>query len=286
ALQNNRYNAKPFVQRVNMSGKDYEFTTKIDLPRPSSKAHLKYILKVHKGDDFSSYEMITLNDDSGTVHVLIPWKTKNDNDIEIYARTLFVYWDEGSGIAADEPVDIYKVTLNSIHFKHIDEVLTKAEVRLFANVGSNWVFLNDFLGKHGKILSKGLGHTFHHKWTLNNQFTIYVPRGKSFRVYMNGWEADGIDDLFGRLLDPGSPCNRKTRRVFKTSIFSLRHMLLEGCLDDNYGETSKLHSYATLGKVDHFNNTPQSGINDDPCPFSKYPLKGRVFLSYTIEKVN
>lgn len=286
ALMNNRYDAPKFVKRVNMSNKDYDFTVKLDLPRPSPRAHLMYKLIVHKGDNFSAYEMITTNDDSGTVHILVPWKSKDANDLEVYARTIQVYWDEGSGVAGDVPVDIYKVKLTKLHFRYLDELMSKAEIRLFVNVGNDWIFLNEFHGKKGKILSKGLGETFKHNWTLNNEFTVYVPRGKPFRVYMNGWEADGIDYLFGALLDPGSPCNRKTKRFFKQKIFSFKNMFMKGCLDDSWGETSKLHTYDKLGNIDHFNNSPQSGINNDPCPFSKYPLKDRVFLSYTIEKLN
>ena len=286
ALMNNRFNSLPFVKRVNMSSKDYEFTVKSDIPRPSAKAHLRFSMTRHKGDTFSAYEMIEPNEDSGTVHITIPWKTKSANDIEVYARSVFLYWDEGTGVAAELPVDIYKVKLTNLHFRYLDEFMTKAELRMFVNVGSDWIFVNDFFGKKGKVLSKGLGKTYKHNWSLNNEFIVCVPRGKSFRVFMNGWEADGIDMLFGKLLDPGSPCNRKTKRWFKDTTFSFRRMFMTGCMDDSYGQTSKLHAYDKLGKVDHFKNSPQSGMNDDPCPGSKYPLKDRVFLSYTIEKVN
>ena len=286
ALQNNRYNSPKFVRRVNMTSKDYDFTVKLDIPRPSANAHLRYQLSTHKGDNFSAYELIELNEDSGTVHITVPWKTKNANDLELYARSLLVYWDEGKGIAADLPVDIYKIKLTNLKFKYLDEILTKAEIRMFVNVGNDWIFLNEFFGKKDKILTTGLGRTYKHKWTLNNEFTIYVPRGKSFRVYMNGWEVDGIDGLMGTLLDPAAGCNRKTKRFFKNNIFSFWHMWLQGCLDDNYGETSKLHNYNNLGKIDRIVSSPQSGVNDDPCPGSKYPLKDRVFLYYTIEKVN
>lgn len=286
ALINNRYNSPKFVRRVNMSSKDYDFTVKIDLPRPSSNARLRYKLITHKGDNFSVYETIDMNEDSGTVHINIPWKTQNANDLEIYARSVFVYWDEGKGVAAGQPVDIYKVKLTNIKFRYLDETVTKAEIRMFINVGSDWIFVNDFFGKKGKILSKGLGKTYKHKWTLNNEFTVYVPRGKNFRVFMGGWEVDGIDGLMGTLLDPSSPCNRKTKHFFKNNIFSFWHMWMKGCLDDNWGETSKLHNYNNLGKIDHIVNSPQSGVNDDPCPGSKYPLKDRVFLYYTIEKMN
>lgn len=285
AMFNNRYNSARYVRRVNMSNKDYEFTTKIELPRPSANAKLRYKIIKHKPDTFVPDEVVEVNEDSATVHVLIPWKTKNANDLEIYARTIDVYWDEGSGVAADLPVDIYKITFTNLHFRHLDEFLTRAEVRMFASVGNDWILLNDFFPKKGKILTKGLGKTYKHKWKLNNEFTVYLPRGKSFRVNMSGWEVDGVDGLFGKLLDPTSPCNRKTKLFVKLSSFNAT-MFLRGCLDDNYGEISKLHSYDRLGKIDHITNSPQNGINEDPCPGGKFPLKDRLFLSYTIEKLN
>jgi hypothetical protein len=286
ALVNNRFNSPAFVKRVNMSSKDYDFTVKLDLPRPSPDAKLKYALTRRPPDNFSQYEMIELNDDSSSAHITIPWKTKNANDLEIYARTVYLYWDEGRGIANDLPVDIYKVKLTNLKFRHINDYLTKAEVRLFANVGSDWIFVNDFHGKKGKVLTKGLGKTRKHVWPLDNEFTVYIPRGKNFRVYMAGWEVDGVDLLSGEILDPNSPCDRKTKRFIKNKIFSVKNMFLKGCLDDEYGEISNLHSYDKLGRIDHFTNSPKEGKNDDPCPFSKFDLKDRYFLSYTIEKLN
>ena len=206
--------------------------------------------------------------------------------METYARTIYIYWDEGKGTNDKTPIDIYRVKLTNLKFRYVNDKLSKAEIRLFANVGSDWIFVNDFYPKKGRILTKGLGKTRKHKWDMNNEFVVYVPRGKSFRVYMSGWENDGVDLLFGNLLDPSSPCNRKTKRFFKNSIFSFKNMLLKGCMDDEFGEISNLHSYDKLGRTDHFTNSPHSGENDDPCPFSKYPLKDRYFLSYTIEKLN
>jgi hypothetical protein len=286
ALINNRFNSAAFVKRQNMSSKDYQFTVKMDLARPSANAKLRYTLARHSADNFSQYEMIETNDDSSLAVITIPWKSKNANDLEIYARTVYLYWDEGSGMPADLPVDIYKVKLTSLKFRYINDRFSRAEVRLFANVGSDWIFLNDFHGKKGKILTKGLGKTRKHKWELNNEFTVYVPRGKNFRVYMAGWEVDGVDLLAGEILNPNSPCDRKTKRFIKGKIFSIRNMLLKGCMDDEYGEISNLHSYDKLGRIDHFTNSPKDGKNDDPCPFSKFDLKDRYFLSYSIEKVN
>lgn len=258
----------------------------MNMPRPSPNAQLKYQLQKRKGDTFSQYELITLNEDSGIVKLVIPWKTTNANDLEVYARSIFVYWDEGRGIAQDVPVDVYKVKLKHLYIKRLCDYLSKAEIRLFANVGNNWVFVNDFFPRKGKILTKGLGKTRKKHWDLQNEFTVYVPRGTAFRVYMAGWEVDGVDLLSGDLLDPTSECNRKTKRFIKDRIFSIRNMLLKGCMDDQYGDIGSMHSYDNLGRVNTFTNTPEKGRNEDPCPFSEYELKDRYFLTYTIEKEN
>jgi hypothetical protein len=34
-----------------------------------------------------------------------------------------------------------------------------------------------------------------------------------------------------------------------------------------------------------FTLAPTVGVSSDPCPFSKYPLKNRYFLSYTVKTV-
>lgn len=89
---------------------------------------------------------------------------------------------------------------------------------------------------------------------------------------MTGWEVDGVYILFGKPLESELPCDRKKKYIFREGSFSLP-MFLRCCLDDNFGEISKMHSYEQLRKTDHFTNSPQSGINEDPCPGGKHPLK-------------
>jgi hypothetical protein len=281
ALQNNRYNSPPFVKRVNMSSKDYEFLVSNSLPKPSAGAVLKYVVQKRKGDTFGKEERIEQVNDS-TIKIVVPWNSKNVNDLAVYARTVYLYWDEGNTTAK---VDVYKVKLTGLKIKKLDEQLSKAEIRLFANVGSDWIMVNDFHGRKGKTLTKGLGKTRKKAWEFNNEFTVTVPRGKFFRVSMSGWEADGINLLMGDLMDQNCGCDKKAKRFFKTKIFSITNMVFKGCLDDEYGEISQIHKPADLGRYSQFSNSPQEGINEDPCPFSKYPLKDRYFLFYTIEKV-
>lgn len=286
ALLNNRFNAPRFVQKVNMSVKDYEFTVHNHLPRPSATAQLRCVVQKQKGDDFSAEEIIVLNSDSGKAHITVPWKSKNANDLEVYARTVYLFWDEGRGNSPSQRIDAYKVTINKLYLRKLSDYLSKAEIRLFLNVGNHWVFVNDFFGKKGLVLSKGLGKTRKKHWDMNNEFLVHLPEGESFRVFMSGWEVDGVDLLSGKLLNPNSACDKKTKRFFKNNIFSISKMLMKGCMDDEYGNISMLHSADKLGKENRYQNSPKEGKNDDPCPFSKYPLKDRYFLTYTIEKVN
>ena len=146
------------------------------------------------------------------------------------------------------------------------------------------MFLNDFFGKR-KILTEGLGKTFKKNWRLSNQFTVYVPRTKAFRVFMSGWEADGVDYLMGDVMDPNSPCNANTKKFFKQRFFSIHNMLMRGCEDDEMGEMSNAYHYPTGLTPETFTITPQGGESHDPCPFSKYSLKERYYFTYTISLI-
>ena len=282
AMNNERKDAKPYVRHTKMSSKDYQFSYKVNLSKPSPAALLIVTIERHKGDTYPLDEQIEVRDD-GTVSVTIPWQSRHIADNAVYARTLYAYWNEGTGTA--DTIDEYKVDLNKIYLRKLSEMGGKAEMRLLANVGTDWIFLNDFLGKKGKVLTRGLGETFKKKWELNNQFTVYVPRAKTFRVFMSGWEADGVDYLMGELMDPASPCNRKTKHFLYTRFFSIKNMLLRGCEDDEMGEMSDVYHYPMGSTPDIITLSPKGGMSNDPCPFSKYSLKDRYFFTYTISQV-
>ena len=283
AMNNDRSDAKAFVRRTKMSGKDYQFTYHVNLSKPSPNAVLRIMIERHKGDTYALGEQVTIGSDS-SVTVSIPWQSKNIADSVVYARTIYAYWNEGNGTS--DTIDEYKVDLTKLYLKKLSELGDRAEMRLFANVGNEWIFLNDFHGKGGKILTRGMGKTFKKHWTLSNEFTVYVPRGRAFRVFMSGWEADGVDYLMGDLMNPYNGCDINSKKFFKKRFFSIKNMLMRGCEDDEMGEMSGVYHYPTGIIPTSYTISPQSGESHDPCPFSKYPLKDRYFLTYTLSLVN
>ncbi len=283
ALRNNRFGSESFVQKVKMSSKDYEIPVKSFLPKPSSTAVLKYKIATRKGNTFVAGESVAIIHDTACIN--IPWRTNDGHDVDVYAKTFYFYWDEAEGIDTAYIIDEFKISLTSLYLKRQYDYGGVNESRIFSNVGNNWVFLNDFLGKRNKILSKGLGKTSKKSFDLNNTFTVYLPRDKKFRVYTAGWEADGVDYFMGDIFNPYSSCTKKNKLYLKGKLFSINHMLLSGCMDDEFGEISNLHSTSNLSESNYFLNSPKDGINEDPCPFSKFPLANRYFLNYSIDKI-
>lgn len=283
ALRNNRIGVPSFVQKVKMSSKDYLIPIKEFLPKPSPTAKLKHLVLLRKGNTFTPQEEVTFLND--TAYIFIPWRRDDGNDVDVFAKSFLFYWDEGIGVdTVAYPIDEYDVSLQSLYLKKQNDLGNITENRIFTNVGSNWVFLNDFLGSKKKILTRGLGHSAKKNWILENQFRIYVPRDKSFRVYTNGWDADGVDYFMGDLFNPYSPCTKKVKLTLKAKLFSINHMILAGCKDDELGEITKLHNYQNTTSSNYFYNSPKEGMNEDPCPFSTFSLINRYYMGYTIER--
>ena len=165
ALVNNWPNTKPFVRMVRMSSKDYQFSFRSNFSKPSPNAELKVEIEKHKGDSYPADEVILIYAD-GTISVSIPWMSKGIADTAIYARTVYAYWNEGSGVGAKDTIDEYEVDLKQLYLKRLSEKDGMAEIRLFVNAGNDWIFLNDYLSKGKRILTRGLGETMRKHWEL------------------------------------------------------------------------------------------------------------------------
>ncbi len=286
AMNNNRTDVPEFVHKVKMSNKDYKFRVKQILPRPSSNSKLMYRIDTRKGDTYSgtvaivSYPVGDINPNDAFVEISIPWK--NLPDTEVFARTIYVYWDEGDGLASTVVMNKYKVTIESMRFKHRKEFISKAEYRIFLEVGGDWLFLNDFADSED-ILDDGIGKTWKRKIKINQEFTVYLPAGKQFRVHLGGWEADGVNDIFGRLMDQYSPCNAETRKWMMDNLDVISPLKLKGCLDDHIGEVHAMHSATDIGDGQSYSVKSDGLKHKEICPFESGKQKNRFVLKYTIE---
>ena len=129
------------------------------------------------------------------------------------------------------------------------------EYRCFAAVDGDYIFLNELPGPND-ILNDGLGDTGDDQtWGIGRTFDITVPIGGAFRVHAGGWEADGVNDLFGRLIDPSPRCDQPTKDWFNDNLFSF-DVVRNGGLDDPIGQINTIWRLdATTGQL-HLDGNP------------------------------
>lgn len=285
AFNNNRENQPGFVRKVKMSSKDYLFTVKHTLPKPSANAVLKYSVKERKINSFNAAVEYTTNSKEGSITLKIPWKSAAISDLAIFAKTLYLWWDEGNGVPADYKIDEVKVTLDELRFDRFHEAGGKAEIRLFIDIGGNYLFLNDF-AKAKDVMNKGLGKTRKNKWKFSNAFTLYVPQDKQFRIMAHGWEADGIDKIFGHIIDNYSTCTAATKKLVNKKMINLNPVGLGGCLDDPLGNALRFHSLKEFpGKYVDYVVHSDGGYHDDGCPCASFSPKNIFSIGYRVEKI-
>lgn len=288
ALNNNIKDVPSFVKKVKMSDKDYEFRIKHILPRPSATATLSFMVEPRKGNTYSGSLKITSFSDGNIdlnhpfITIKIPWK--DEPDTSIFAQTIYLYWNEGNGIPENYEITSYKVTLESLRFKKVMEILSRSEFRIFLEVGGDWLFLNEFIDKDD-ILDKGLGKTRKRNWDIMQEFIVHVPENKTFRVHAGGWEADGINRRFGWLMDPYSPCNRNTKKMIHKKLSVLSPFALRGCQDDGIGEVHAIHSAGDLDEGGIFEVSSDGKKREDNCPLNNGIQKDVFRLKYRIEKL-
>lgn len=286
ALNNNRTDVPAFVKKVKMGDKDYTFSVEHMIPKPSPDAVLNFIVRKQKGDTFGEDIKVSAHSNDGSrnpyVKVLIPWKGKSDD--LVFARTIHVFWDEDNGKSENFKIDTYKVTLHSLKFKKMKEVFGKSEFRVFLAVNGQHIFLNEFIDVPN-ILSEGLGKTKKRNWEINQEFTVYLPEGKEFRVHAGGWEADAIDGIMGTLMDQYLPCSGKTKQWVHKNMMAASPLKSGGCLDDHIGEIHAMHSAEEIGDVRDFEAFSDGRKEIDFCPCDNGKQKNVFKLLYTIEKV-
>jgi hypothetical protein len=290
AVWNNRNGVPRFVKPVIMSDRDYSFQISHLLPRPSPGAQLKWNVEKHPGDTFPIDQIVagvTIAVPPGTPSppspeyalVRIPWHSRNIADTAVLARTIYLYWDEGLGVPQTYRPRVFRVTLNDV-FVHKSQDIGDGEYRLFAEVAGNWLFVNE-LPQDDNILDDGLGDTGDDQsWGIHKEFKVYVPPGFSFRVHASGWESDGINDVFSKLADPGSPCNDNLKHWLVDNLFT-EGVFVNGGLDDPIGEINTVCGQANGYKIGVQTDRSSGPIfrddpNGDTDPNDSYRLNYRI----------
>ncbi|MBL4587577.1 MAG: hypothetical protein JKX84_11070 [Flavobacteriales bacterium] len=266
----NNQDTTSWVHPVKMSSKDYRFKVKHTLPRPSATAVLKYAIIFQKRNTYDGGTVIFPLSDSSVAEISIPWKTDQVADTAVLAKTLFLYWDEGNGVAADYAIHSYTVDLSSFKVRRLSETLLgRAELRVFMDVGGQYIFFNEFATRKKDVLRKGLGKTYRRKWKLNNSFTVHVPEDREFRIYVGGWEADGVDKVMGRIVDQNADCTPELKARINTLMLDPTPVGYGGCEDDNFGEAIMFHSADTLKEKNTFLIKGDGSPYEENCPFGK-----------------
>ncbi|MFL6457026.1 MAG: hypothetical protein ACJ71G_08670 [Nitrososphaeraceae archaeon] len=299
AFYNNRPGQPAFVQKVPMNIRDSTFTMNHIIPKPSPTSQLKWIVVKGPGDTFPANPTI-INSGATGVTVTIPWRSSGAPNTAVFARTIYLYWDGGGAVKGMPPgyaLNTYRVTLDNVKVNndHDPSLVTNddGEYRLFANVGSKWFFLNE-IPPVSNILGGQEGATYGdirsgESSVINKQFLVYIPAGKTFRVYTNGWEADAIDSFFGRLLDQNHACDSALKSWLNSNIFTFT-MAYNGCDNDPLGTVNREYSAATANTAaGQVINVPSRGsITEDygsPACSSTNPNNDYV-LQYRIDKIS
>lgn len=269
AFYNNQVKER-HTRPVKMSSKDYVFRVKHTLPRPSSSSPLKWKIQTQKGNKFN--EEITVSPimvgDTGYAEVRIPWKSNGVPDTVALCQTLFLYWDEGNGIPTSYRIHSYTVNLERLRIRRLSEIffLTPAELRMFADVGGQYIFLNEYVSRSNDILRAGFGKTIKKKWKINKSFTVHVPEDRSFRIYVGGWEADGVDKVLGYIVDQNAPCSSMLKSRINDLMLDPDPVGYGGCEDDNMGESIDFHTPLSIDQNSHFISSGDGNPYKENCP--------------------
>lgn len=284
-----------YAQPVKMSERVYTVIFKHELPRPSPNAKLKFAFKNQRGNSYTGRPIVEVFEngtpDSPTPHVMmsISWAGDRMPDTAVFAKTLYIYWDDLPTHGVQAGFEIKKVTVNLeqivIQDKSEGSDSDPGEYRLFADVGGRWVFLNEFTSADD-IMNQGLGRawdtTYSKKhpigfpvgipfpvpsgataeFNFQQPFELYVPEGKSFRLSVGGWEGDYIEDQFGKVFNPYARCSDAVD--FAEDNFSVTQYKSHGGFDDTVGEAGTFMSFDLLRPLTILELSSRGPIVDDP----------------------
>lgn len=287
AFHNNQ-DTGAWASPVKMDSKDYSFQVLQTLPRPSKSAQLKCFVVPQKGNTYQ--EKLELNatvvDGEGRVQVTIPWRSTQTPRTAVLGQSLYLYWDEDNGVSTDYHIHTYTITLEKLKIKRLSEIffLTPAELRMFADVGGQYIFLNEHVTKNRDILCAGMGRTIRKHWKINKSFTIHVPDDRQFRVYAGGWEADGAEKVMGRIVNQNAGCSTELKQQINNLMLDPTPVGYGGCEDDNMGEAINFHSPQNLNVTNRFISTGDGEPYQENCPLGSRTPVDFFELEYSIIK--
>jgi hypothetical protein len=322
ALRNNRtstpsFRRPPFVEPVPMGLSDYAFVAKHRLPPPSPNAQLRWFIKGHRGDTFpQSVQPKVEKTAADSVRVSLPYSGGKIPDEAVFARTLYLYWDDAIGFRGTPigyGIRSFKVTIEKVLIMQDSRGQTGKKFfftsgvhgglyRLFVEVGGEWACLNEFAAA-ADILNDGFASSGDEgdTWDVNLPFDVYVgplelgEPPPTFRVHASGWLANGVDELMGNLLDPNSSCE-------SINTWANDKLLTLGMLKNGGGDepTGFVHSFYNQGNNfglggrgeprEHVDPSRYRGGGPDRTTFDNYSIwdidpNDQYRLYYRIEEI-
>jgi len=229
---------KVSARPVRMGEKDYSFTVTHLLPRPAGNPTLRWAVEKRPGDTFGAEPRIEPAPfNQPWVKVTIPWKSAGIGDRAVFGRTLRLFWDDAAarGVSSDFKARLFRVTIDKVKVNKTQESMRwdRAEMRIFADVGGHWMFLNEFVSG-ADVLSGGLGNAKKKTYPLvGASALVLAPAGGSIRIHAGGWESDGTNRTMGQIEEIVPKCDRRTSSRFGDLA---KDYLYHGGVDDPIGE--------------------------------------------------
>jgi len=199
------------------------------------------VIKV-RGNSFPVDPDIRLQEGTNSIIVRYPWKSRNIPNTAKIAQTIIVYWEypQTKGLTVSEKPAHFTVTLNSMYIvDNSDPFINQGagDCVFYANVGNNWLMLNEFATKDRDVLHNGLGAAGNLKnYDLSTpEIRLYLRPGKQFRIHIRGWENDHMNTQMGKILNEYSR-STTTIKPFLGDIFSLGGIVGGQIEDDDMSE--------------------------------------------------
>jgi hypothetical protein len=282
ALANNRTDVPAFVARVPMSDRDYQWDVAPIMPAPATGVRLRAAWATQPGDSRQLVPQLTPRPDGlPGFRVTLPWKSGKVPDTAIFAQTLYLYWEGGDGARADYKPSAFRIILDHLDILKSQDV-GPGQFRIFMEAGGNWLSANELV-LVPDILRDGLGRAeAGDHFGLNRSVVVVVPAHDTFRLHADGWEADGVNSVFGHLLDPLSPHDETTTTWLMNNLFSW-NVFLKGGRDDPAGEINVRYGPENHYGVGAHADTSQGLVQHDAIFSQDTDPSGTYRLHYHIE---